>query len=46
MIMDSLSKYNNGFKYILTVMDVLSKYTCAEPIKTKTGENLVKAFEN
>jgi hypothetical protein len=26
-------------------MDVLSKYTCAEPIKTKTGENLFKAFE-
>jgi hypothetical protein len=45
VIMDSLSKYNNGFKYILTVMDVLSKYTRAEPIKTKTGENLVKAFE-
>jgi hypothetical protein len=43
--MDSLSKYNNGFKYILTVIDVLSKYAWAEPIKTKTGENLVKAFE-
>ena len=45
VIMDSLSKYNNGFKYILTVIDVLSKYAWAEPIKTKTGENLVKAFE-
>ena len=43
--MYSLSKYNNGFKYILTVIDVLSKYAWAEPIKTKTGENLVKAFE-
>ena len=45
VIMDSLSKYNNGFKYILTVIDVLSKYAWVEPIKTKTGENLVKAFE-
>jgi hypothetical protein len=45
VIMDSLSKYNNGFKYILTVIDVLSKYAWAEPIKTETGENLVKAFE-
>ena len=45
VIMDSLSKYNNGFKYVLTVIDVLSKYAWAEPIKTKTGENLVKAFE-
>ncbi|CAB4000451.1 uncharacterized transposon-derived [Paramuricea clavata] len=43
--MDSLSKYNNGFKYVLTVIDVLSKYAWAEPIKTKTGENLVKTFE-
>ena len=25
VIMDSISKYNNGFKYILTVIDVLSK---------------------
>ncbi|CAB4033161.1 uncharacterized transposon-derived [Paramuricea clavata] len=45
VIMDSISKYNNGFKYILTVIDVLSKYAWAEPIRTKTGENLVKAFE-
>jgi hypothetical protein len=45
VIMDSISKYNHGFKYILTVIDVLSKYAWAEPIKTKTGENLVKAFE-
>ena len=32
-------------KYILTVIDVLSKYAWAEPIKTKTGEHFVKAFE-
>jgi hypothetical protein len=32
------------FKYILTVIDVLSKYAWAELIKTKTGENLVKDF--
>ena len=43
--MDSISKYNNGFKYILTVIDVLSKYAWAETIKTETVENLVKAFE-
>ena len=43
--MDSLSKSNNGYNYILTVIDVLSKYAWVEPIKTKSGENLVKAFE-
>ncbi len=43
--MDSLSKENNGYKYILTVIDVFSKYAWVEPLKTKSGENLVKAFE-
>ena len=44
VIMDSLSKQNNGYKYLLTVIDVLSKYSWVEPIKTKTGESLVQAF--
>ena len=41
VIMDSLATYNNNYKYILTVIDVLSKYAWVEPIKAKTGENLV-----
>ena len=45
VIMDSLSKTNKGYNYILTVIDVLSKFAWVEPIKTKSGENLVKAFE-
>lgn len=45
VIMDSLSKANNGYKYILTVIDVLSKFAWVEPLKTKSGENLVKAFQ-
>ena len=45
VVMDSLSKENNGYKYILTVIDVLSKYAWVEPLKAKSGENLVKAFE-
>ena len=45
VIMDSLSKENNGYKYVLTVIDVLSKYAWVGPLKTKSGENLVKAFE-
>ena len=43
--MDSLSKENNGYKYILIVIDVLSIYAWVKPLKTKSGENLVKAFE-
>ena len=45
VVMDSVSKVNVGYKYILTVIDVLSKYAWVEPLKTKSGENLVKAFE-
>jgi hypothetical protein len=45
VIMDSLSQQNNGYKYVLTVIDVLSKYAWVEAKKEKTGKNLVKAFE-
>ena len=45
VIMDSLSQQNNGYKYILTVIDVVSKYAWVEAIKAKTGKNLGKAFE-
>ena len=38
VVMDSLSKENNGYKYILTVIDVLSKYAWVEPLKTKSGK--------
>ena len=44
VIMDSLSTHNNGYKYVLTVIDVLSKYAWVEPLKSKTGECLVQAF--
>ena len=42
---DSLSKANNGYNYILTVIDVLSKHAWVESLKKQSGENMVKAFE-
>lgn len=42
----SLSKYNDGYKYILTVIDVFSKYAWAIPLMRKTGDEVKKAFEN
>ena len=44
--MQLLSKYNNGYKYILTVIDVLSRYGWALPLKNKKGESVAKAFEH
>ena len=40
-----LAKYNRGLRYLLTVVDVLSKYAWVQPLKDKTGVALVKAFD-
>jgi len=43
--LSSISKYNDGYRYLLTCIDVLSKYAWVVPIKNKTGNTLVEAFE-
>lgn len=35
---------NNGYRYILTVIDVFSKLAFAEPIKTKSAPDMVRAL--
>ena len=35
--MNKLSTHNDGFKYIMVVIDVLSKYAWSEPLKSKHG---------
>jgi len=42
--LSGLARYNKNFKYLLTVIDTLSKYAWAIPLKTKTGNELVSAF--
>ena len=41
----NISKYNKGMRYLLMVIDAFSKYAWVEPIKTKTGKAVTKAFE-
>ena len=41
-----LSQWNQGYKYLLTCIDVLSKYAWVVPLKSKTGASLVVAFES
>ncbi|RWS21323.1 hypothetical protein B4U80_03489, partial [Leptotrombidium deliense] len=36
---------NNGYKYLLTAIDLFSKYAFAVPIKNKKAETVVAAFE-
>ena len=40
----SLSKKNSGFRYILMVIDVFSKYGWGVPLKTKTGIEVASAL--
>jgi len=38
--MRSYSRLNKGHKYVLTVIDVLSKYAWAVPLKSKSGNEI------
>ena len=41
----NLTKYNDGTKFLLTVIDVFSKRAWCVPLKNKVGATLVAAFE-
>ena len=43
--MQAYSNVNRGFKYLLTVIDVFSKYAWAIPIKNKSAEEVTKAMD-
>ena len=42
--MQSFSKFNNGIKYLLMVIDVFSKYEWIVPLKSKTGVDVANAL--
>jgi transposase InsO family protein len=39
------AKYNDGYRYILVVIDLFSKYLWLRKLKDKKGESVAKAFE-
>ena len=41
----SLSKYNNNYKFILTVIDIFTKYAWAIPLKYKSGLSITNCFK-
>lgn len=43
--MQAFSKENLGVKYLLTIIDVFSKYAWIMPLKTKTGKDITEAFK-
>ena len=44
--MQSLMKQNSMFRYLLCVIDVFSRFAWVVPIKNKTGQTLIKAFDS
>ena len=41
----NISKTNNGTKFLLVVIDVFSRYLWVEPLMSKTGKEVLKAFQ-
>lgn len=44
--MNQLQSQNRNHRYILTVIDILSRYGFARPLKTKTGNEVAAAIES
>ena len=40
-----ISKFNKGFRFLLCVIDIFSKYTWVFPLKDKKGVNIVNVFQ-
>ncbi len=44
--MQHYSKWNDGYKYILGVIDVFSKYGWMRTLKSKSGAEVTAAFKD
>ena len=44
--MQLISKFNKGFRFLLCVIDIFSKYACVVSLKNKRGVSLVNAFQS
>jgi hypothetical protein len=45
-LMDMTSQPDRGYRYVLVATDILSHYAWVRIMKTKTGKEVAKAFEN
>lgn len=46
VVMDNLANHNDGYKYMLTVVDCFSRYAWARPIKNKGGRETARALRS
>lgn len=43
--MSSLSKFNSGIKFLLIVIDIFSRFVWVQPLRNKTGKEVVEGFK-
>ena len=43
--MQLISKFNKGFRFLLCVIDIFSKYAWVIPLKDKKGVSIVNGFQ-
>ena len=43
--MQLISKFNKGFRFVLCVIDIFSKYAWVVPLKDKKGITITDAFQ-
>ena len=43
--MQLISKFNKGFRFLLCVIDIFSKYAWVDPFNDKTGISIVNGFQ-
>ena len=43
--MQLISKFNKGFRFLLCVIDIFSKYAWVVPLKDEKGVSIVNAFQ-
>ena len=41
-----IAKENEGYRFLLTVIDIFSRYAWVRPLKSKKGEEVANAFKN
>ena len=46
MDISSLAHFNKGYKFLITCIDVFSKFAWVVPLKNKSGESLVSSFQS
>ena len=43
--MQLINKFNEGFRFLLCVIDIFSKYAWVVPLKDKKGITIINAFQ-